>query len=36
LSETDSRALVIRRGWLLMTHELAHQAGESVFASVAP
>src|SRR5262245_32367844 len=31
LSETDSRALVIRRGWLLMADELAHQVGESVF-----
>ena len=36
LSETDSRARVIRRGWLLMTHELAHQAGESVFATTTP
>src|SRR4249919_2088262 len=33
LSDTDNRARLMRRGWLLMTHELAYQAGESVFAN---
>jgi hypothetical protein len=36
LSDTDSKARVMRRGWLLMMHELAHEAGESVFAGPVP